>query len=80
MRSRLCLFLAAVPLSVGLMTMVSADPSSAATNSPNADCTGGEASHVNQVGPGAGGEAISNTAQIQPGLVGMISSTDCGTR
>lgn len=80
MRRRLCILLAAVPLSVGLMTLVSAAPSSAATGSSHANCTGGEASNVNQVGPGAGGEAISSTARIQPGLVGMISSTDCGTR
>lgn len=80
MRRRLCILLAAVPLTVGLTTLVSAAPSSAATSSSRANCTGGEASNVNQVGPGAGGEAISNTAQIHPGLVGLISSTDCGTR
>jgi hypothetical protein len=57
-----------------------------AAESPNANCLGQFASELNQVGeelgigPGLGGDVISNVAQGFAGQAGGFASSDCGQR
>ena len=80
MRRRFCVFLAALPVAVGLTAGVSVAQASAVIN-PHARCVGKLAFSLNQMGrqfgkPGLGGQTIAEAAR--QGLVGPgARSNDC---